>query len=90
MIAAQKLKSRKKENKQFLKHQIDFTAIIAPQHRQSRYVLVQKSIFMILWKLRLNLLRMKLRTFELQILYKNKHIQSEYKIRPSKKSVKEH
>ena len=46
MIAKQKLKSRKKENKQFLNHQVDFTAIIEPQHRQFRHAIVQKSFFM--------------------------------------------
>ena len=85
LIAEQKLKSWKKENNQFLKHQIDFTAIIEPQHPQFRYVIVQKSFFMNLRKLRLKLLRMQLRAFEPQILYKNKHIQSEHKFRRSKK-----
>ena len=73
-----------------MKHQIDLTAIIEPQQRQFCYVNVQKPFFMSLRKLRLKLLRMELRTFEPQILYKNKHIQSKQKFRRSKKSVKEH
>ena len=64
--------------------------MIEPQHRQFRHAIVQKSFFMSLWKLGLKPLRTQLRTFEPQILYKNKDIQSEHKLRRFKKSVKEH